>query len=176
MPATMTAVLITIDNGEPVPGRFETETEVIEYQSVTATKPDPNWTHTDAAGHWHAYATDGELPTLLARIRHVECAGGCDDEPCEGYDVTDWYCRICNEEVQPGRLPDTEPKSMPGRSHWWAEIESDREITGEHTVRITVGNRVAFGVVMARTVGMEGDMNGVRVKTRLDGIGPLGKR
>jgi hypothetical protein len=166
---------IRIDDGEPIAGRLEIETEVITYESITTTKPDMGWTMVDHLGHFHAYATDGELPTLIGRTRHVDCPGGCglDDEECEGYDVTDWFCRICDQPVEPKRLPDPGPHSMPGRSMWSVVAQGDREITGEVTVRIGPD---LFGVARAHTERMDGDGHSCVVTTRLDGISALGKR
>lgn len=171
---------ITIDNGAPMAGHFEIETEVISYRSSTATAPRMSWTQVDANGHWHAYAQDGELPTLTRRVRHVDCDftthPGDGLGECDGYDVSEWHCRICDEEIQPERVADTGEKSMPGRKSWSAEINPEREIKGDVTVRVKSGERVLFGVARASTASMEGDSNGIRITTRLDGIGPLGER
>ncbi|GIF14802.1 hypothetical protein [Actinoplanes teichomyceticus] len=177
-----TATMITINDGEPMPGSFAVEVAVIDYQSDTASKPDMAWTAVDDAGHFHAYATDGELPTLAARTRHVDCdgvhAGPVLDDVCDGYDVVDWHCRICGQEVQPERVPDRGPKQMPGRKHWHAEVVTSREITEDAvSVRIQQGGKLRFGVARPVLVSMESDgPNGVRVATRLHGDGPLGER
>lgn len=170
---------IIVDNGAPMPGHFAIDREVITYSSATATQPSMGWTQIDDQGHFHAYDEKGELPTLQARSRHVDCDGsscGIDDESCEGYDVTEWFCSICDQQIEPERLSDTGEKSMPGLMRWWAEINPEREIEGEVTVRVKSGDRVWFGVARAHTAAMEGDSNVFRITTRLDGIGPLGQR
>lgn len=183
MPTTTgTATEITLNSGTPMPGELHIEVDIITVESATATKPDPTWTHTDAAGHWHAYDNDGKLPTLEPRTRHVDCDGIHDfgdqaDEDCDGYDVTDWHCRICGEQVEPKRLPDRGPREIPGRKHWWVQLVTDREIAVDRAVvRVKVGDRLYFGVAAVRTESMEGDSHGFRVTSRIDGIGPLGER
>lgn len=176
---------VIIDNGPPMPGTFGIEREMIDVSSETGGwLPDPKWSCIDANGHWHAYTTDGKLPTLSAHVRHVDCDGthafgDMLEEECEGYDVTEYRCRICLDLVGPHRVPDGTAglrQFAPGRTSWWAEVITPREIKGECTVRLAIGKRFMFGVAVARMVGAEGDHQGVRVTTRLDGIGELGYR
>lgn len=174
---TFGSVKITIDNGQPMPGQLDVEYQIIDVTSATATKPAMSWTQVDDQGHWHAYDDKGELPTLVARPRHIECDGSCGGV-CEGegYDIVEYFCAICDQQIEPRRLPDTAPKSIPGRMTWTVRIEPEREITGKVTVRIAAGEKTMFGVAHARTVSMEGDGSRIRINTQLDGIGPLGER
>jgi hypothetical protein len=178
---------IVIDDGPPMPGTFGIEREMIDVSTATGgTLPDPKWEYVDVNGHWHAYTADDKLPTLGAHVRHVDCDGihafGDQlDEECEGYDVTEYRCRICLDLVEPHRIPDGTAgmrQFAPGRTSWWAEVVTPRVIDGEHTVRIILkgGGRVLFGVAFARQVSAEGDRNGLRVTTRLNGNGELGER
>jgi hypothetical protein len=64
--------------------------------------PDPAWTFTDSAGHFHAYDSDGKLPTLSAVLTHVDCDGSCGGI-CDGdgYSRTERQCPLCDEYVVP---------------------------------------------------------------------------
>ncbi len=176
---------IVIDNGPPLAGTFGIEQEMVDVSTANGGwLPDPAWEHVDANGHWHAFTVDGKLPTLAVHSRHVDCDGvhafgDMLDEECEGYDVTEYRCRVCLDLVAPHRIPDGTAglrQFAPGPTSWWAEVVTPREIKGECTVRITIGQRIMFGVAVARLAGAEGDHRGVRVTTRLDGIGELGYR
>lgn len=178
-------VQVIIDNGPPLAGTFGIEREMLDISTETGGwLPDPAWECIDANGHWHAFTADGKLPTLTERERHVDCDGlhlfgEPDDVNCEGYDVTEYRCRVCLDLVEPHRVPDGtagKRQFMPGRTSWWVEVVTGQQIEGEHTVRVIGTGRVLFGVVVARQVSAESDHNGVRVTTRLDGIGELGER
>ncbi len=165
---------VTINDGTPVAGELDIQTELIDITSSTATKPDPAWEHIDPAGHFHAYDRDGKLPTLVARSRHVACNGGCGDEgECEGYDVTDFYCLICDAEVQPKRIPDTEPKSAPGLTTWEVSVHQHLEIGQKVSVRLTYGDTMRFGVAQVVDVAVQFDRP---IISKLIGAGPLGQR
>jgi hypothetical protein len=171
---------ITINNGQPMHGQLNIEYQIIDVTSSDATKPAMNWTLIDDQGHFHAYATDGELPTLIRRVRHVGCEGAHDfldeDGECEGYDIAEYFCAICDQQIKPERVPDTGQKSIPGRMMWEVQIRPEREITGKVTVRITTGEKTLFGVADARTDAWSSGPNPVAFSTRLCGIGPLGER
>jgi hypothetical protein len=173
----MNTAWITIDNGPPTPGRIGTDTEVIVVESRVATKPDPTWEHIDERGHFHAYGKGEELPTLIPRSRHVECDGSCRGV-CggEGYDVTQHFCRICDELIEPERLPDHGPRSLPGRMSWNVEVQAHVANGAEVSIRAEVGDQVLFGAAVATHIDMEADWNGARVTTHLLGISPLGTR
>lgn len=173
---------ISIDGGPELPGTLTTEIEMIEVGMARATKPDPSWELVDILGHFHAYDEDGKLPTLVARTRHADCDGmhvaGFDQDPdtCEGYDVTEHFCAICDEQIKPGSIDDSGPRQIPGRTSWWAEITASRPIKGTVSVRMVSGGRVLFGVAEARVVSGEGGSDGMRLTSRLDGASPLGVR
>ena len=170
---------ITIDAGRTYLGTLIIEQGYEIIRSNIATKPDPGWEHIDTHGHFHAYDRDGKLPTLVARSRHVDCDGSCGGV-CggEGYDVTEWFCVICDEQVEPGRLDDHGPRQIPTRRDWLVKVENDAPITGDRvTVRIDAGNgTVMFGVAKAgRWQGTVG-FDRTELVTTLYSAGPLGTR
>lgn len=174
---------IIIDTLDPMPGELVVEVEAITYSSATDTRPSMSWVETDAAGHVHAYNEKGELPTLVGQLVHIDCndvhTGVLDDpdEPCEGYDVTEWHCAICDQEIKPQRLPDPGPKTMPGRRTWHVTVRPPKEITGKVTVWVRTGEVWHFGVAEARTESITlaaGDAP--LIVTRLDGVSALGRR
>lgn len=72
------------------------------YETYDSDVPDPAWTFTDAAGHFHAYDSDGKLPTLNMVATHLDCDGTCGGV-CDGdgYSRTDYQCLLCDEYVVP---------------------------------------------------------------------------
>jgi hypothetical protein len=170
---------IVIDGGRAQPGRLTIEQEIRRYATASATKPDPSWTLVDERGHFHAYDDDGELPTLNARTRHIDCDGHGEDEPaCEGYDITEWTCRICGIQVEPGRRDDSGERTMPGLKSWRAEIISDRPIdNGLVSVRALTADGMHFGTALATIRQAEQQASGgIRVTAELIGASPLGYR
>jgi hypothetical protein len=92
--------------------------ECEECDVTTMFEPDPNWQHTDSAGHYHARATDRPFyPTLVERKRlHEAYEYDGDGDDCR---MDEWYepylvCALCEEEIKPGVRPG-ERRSMPGR-------------------------------------------------------------
>lgn len=176
---------VIIDNGPPLSGTFGIEREMLDVSTATGGwLPDPAWECIDANGHWHAFTVDGRLPTLAKHSRHVDCDGIHDfgdmlDDDCDGYDVVEYRCRVCLDLVEPHRIPDGTAgirRLIPGRTSWWVEVVTAQQIDGEHTVRVVGTGRALFGVAVARMVSAEGDHTGMRVTTRLDGVGELGDR
>lgn len=174
---------VTINDGPVLAGRLEVTQQIIDVSTAMATKPDLGWELIDANGHFHAYASDGKLPTMITKSRHVDCdLSHEDDDPwgeddCEGYDVTEHFCRVCDELVDPKRLPTSGQRSMPGLKSWVITVVGDRQIEGPVSVRFAIDGKVYFGVAQALTDSMEGGSDGrVRVTTRLHGNSPLGER
>lgn len=130
MPTTATRrYTLTLDGHPPMPvAEFEMEPPPVTYvRSEGAAKPSTLWRHTDEHGHEHRWV-DGELPTLTATTRHVECDGSCGGV-CEGegYDVTVWHCSACGDEVEPGRVPDYAARNVgtpivTGPATGWATV------------------------------------------------------
>lgn len=90
-------------------GTLTVQQEGIAVEGRTS-KPNPEWTHTDEAGHWHAWSGDGRLPTLDSRP--VPCDGMCGDP---GHTDTEWFCPLCQEVVKPWYVNAYESKVIPGR-------------------------------------------------------------
>ena len=175
-----TTTTASIDNGPDVPADLTITQDQIDVTSALATKPDPEWTYVDQRGHFHAYDEDGKLPTLRTRIERTPCPGGCDDPGCDGYTVTHHHCVICGEEVEPRRVHDFEPKTVPGLTHWTLVVDQGIPQGQQVSVRVRSGAPAdpieVFGVAMV--VGVEAMMVGDQWRTQstLDGVGPLGKR
>lgn len=163
---------VTINNGAPTPGRLDIRTEVVEIRSLTSTKPDLNWTHIDAAGHFHAYAHDGALPTLARSVRRVACNGECGDSGCEGYETVEYGCLICNAEVIPERIADEPTKSIPGPVSWEVLVEQYVDLGQEVSIRVVTDNGTYFGV--AAPVSLEAE-HGRPPVTKLTGVSALGQ-
>lgn len=109
---TATAEVI-IDGDGPYPCEVKITQQVETVISMSATKPDARWSHTDSRGHFHAFAEGGKLPTLRREDVHVPCDGSCGFEGgCEGYTVPKYYCEICNETVEPRYEPDYEARTV----------------------------------------------------------------
>lgn len=174
---------ITIDADRTYPGVLIIEQQYEIISSDIATKPDPQWEHIDSHGHFHAYDQDGKLPTLAGRARHIDCDGihtgpYAPEAPCEGYDITEWFCTICDEQIKPGHVDDHGPRSIPTRKDWTIKVESDRPITGD---KVTVRADMSHGMVMfgvAHVGGWEGTISSdhSQVFTTLYSASPLGTR
>lgn len=160
----------SIDNGPAIPAELTVETEQIDVTPSVETKPDPKWTYTDPAGHFHAWTDSGELPTLTTRTEHVPCG---DDDCCEGYDEPYYVCAICGVEVEPGTITTT-PSSRryePGRKSWTVKVQG--HVTAERvSVRIAAEDRTVFGIATPVDV----DPSGTGARTTLVGVSPLGYR
>lgn len=89
------------------------ESDVEMVRTAMGSKPDESWKHTDPHGHVHKYVRDAEgvprLPSLEARERHVDCDGSCGG--CEGYSITEWFCRECGDQEEPGFRHDYEAEN-----------------------------------------------------------------
>lgn len=173
---------IRINNDPPRAGVLTVEVEAIEV--TTLTKPDPSWSTVDRAGHFHATAPVQErglrrveYPTLDVRSVHHDCAGCEDDEECEGYDVSEYACRICGETVSPGVLANMFREMAPGRTYWSVEVSGGADLMayqGETvTVRATAGGRTHLGIAHGSYVNAEGGSDGIRARLTLVGAGPI---
>lgn len=112
---------ISLDDG-PSLRVIEERTEGPEYdyiRSRDAVMPDPNWVFVDSYGHEHRWAStdrrDGgrpeALPSLVRTFRHVDCDGTCPNWDCDGYDVPEWHCVLCGDQVEPGCKPDYQART-----------------------------------------------------------------
>lgn len=165
---------VVVDSGEAAPGTLTIEVEEVDVTSMRPTYgPDPEWTYTDLAGHFHAWSSE-TLPTL----ERVEVVIGRDDE---GDPITErtYRCRACAEDIEPGRITVRrafERETMPGRSSWsvTVSIPHGRAIgyATRHSVRVMhlAGEHFGFARGTALTD------SGVAYSMTLIGDGPLGSR
>lgn len=136
---------------------------------------DEGWSFSDAAGHFHAYNTQQvPFPTLTSEQVHVPCDGSCGGI-CEGegYDVTKYSCRICNEEIEPGLIHGEYSVSIPGRSSWEAKVRTRDQLptAGLVSVRLVADEVELFGV--AQVVGVTVSPDGMTAD--LVGASELGR-
>jgi hypothetical protein len=115
-----------INNGPGWPCQLRTETERIDV-STAGPKVDTRWTHTDGAGHYHAYNQRAEgqrdrYPTLVTRTEVVPCAIPEHDEDCDGANITHWHCAICDEELTPGLIPGPHYATTDGPMSWTVKV------------------------------------------------------
>ena len=113
------------------------------YESVEGSEPDPRWSVTDSQGHEHRWMLPlaekdlqkASIPTAVRSTRHVDCDGsGFHMEAyCEGYDVTEWHCVHCGEEIRPEyRRATFQVKSREGHYELtvqWEPAPVDGEVT-----------------------------------------------
>ena len=117
----------SIDGSDPVPCELEITREMIDVPSGLPTrKPDPSWELVDKKGHYHAFTTDGKLPTLSEETVMMPCPGGCGDRTCEGTPVTRYRCRICKKKIRPNWISefDSLNKQIPGRMDWSVAVRN----------------------------------------------------
>ncbi len=159
---TLSGIGISIDGGPIVAGAIDVHQEWIDASTMTASKPDPNWTYVDAHGHFHAYDDDGKLPTLETKSRHIELSDAEDQqnydnahdemldpddyEIYEGYDEQFFACRICGEEIEPKRVPDNPERMIPGRKSWTVEVETALRRGTDVSIVAKMEGRTVFGV------------------------------
>jgi len=167
-----TPAMVSINGADPVPGEVSVETEMIDVSTMTASRPDMRWEYVDAAGHFHAYDNDGNLPTLVRR----------DDNPRsvaeEYYDdeYVPWHleCDLCGEEIQPQRLADDPHRTIPGRTTFTVTVQA-KVPQGRFSVVATTPDRVWFGVGEGHVVRAESFGAGVTV-TSMVWCGPMSWR
>lgn len=163
---------LTID-GVPVAGTLSMDQEWIDVSVSAESRPDPSWELRDAAGHFHAWAEDGTLPTLKSVAVHMLCSECGKDDCCDGWDSTERRCILCDEVVKPTWIVDTNPpwRQMPGRKDWVAEVAYEVPIgRSVSIVLVTEGHTYfGFGKAFSSTVSPDGP------SSRLQ-CGPMSKR
>lgn len=180
----MITALIRIDGETPARmGNLEVVQESVGVTSLTASKPNLAWTFRDAAGHFHAFAKDGSLPTLAtSSIHDPGCIGNCEDLDYEFQCGVrhPYVCRVCGEEIKPERTPDPGPHYMPGRKSWsvlvyGVDLEFGQEvsITAEDSA---TGRVWAFGVAKVGPRNVRSNGATLQTETLLYGQGELGNR
>lgn len=133
---------VLIDGCEPLACAVSIVAEQIETTSAYGcTKPDVGWTFVDAAGHFHAWAADGTLPTL-----HV---------PKKRY-----RCVICGEKISPRTIyvPGSSFRTFkPGRKEITLQVIASVEPARVVSVHIPDGPMSGFGAGTVRGHLQEGD-------------------
>lgn len=153
---------IFINERGPHLGTLNIETEAIDVTMGRDTyKLDPQWTFVDKAGHFHAVAEDGKLPTLEQYEKHLNCdgscAGACSDE---GYTETRHRCRACRKRVKPAYVVDVPggmKRVMPGLTSWVATVRTRTAWTADVSIRATARGRTMFGLASPRMVQADAD-------------------
>lgn len=162
---------VRINSGDPVPGLLRIEQEMIQEQT-NLPQPDMGWTFIDAAGHFHAFSADRELPTLDAHREHKPCDGSCGGL-CggEGFDEVWYSCRICQEKIKPGSVAGPHTFTVPGFKHWSVTARWPVSVSGgiQASLLMRTTRGTYFGVGKVTGVDIDGNVE-------FDGYGPLGKR
>lgn len=158
-------------NGVEHQGELCITTEVIDITASTRSEPDPNWTYTDAEGHFHACDVNGKYPTL----EYVETEGEWCDTCNERHGTTLLVCKLCLDEVTPGtRWASTGRKMRNGPTSWRVNVMGVNFRVGEK-VSIRVGQETGptlFGI--AEVVNTELQLGELTIAD-LVGIGELGR-
>lgn len=96
-----------------------------------AQMPDPTWTFTDGAGHFHAYDSAGKLPTLGRVVTHLDCDGTCGGV-CdgEGYSKIEYQCPLCDEYVKPRTVRGQ--RHVSGPTIYTAQASGPRDLMDLH--------------------------------------------
>jgi hypothetical protein len=183
---------VSINNGEPLPGRLTITQDWIRVRFEHSTKPDPSWAFVDDAAHWHAFAEPeddtktAELPTLDRKRVEVPCDGSCGGV-CDGtYSIARFTCRVCGQEVEPRWISDEDArdvgKLIPGLKDWELEVESyDRilryQVNDKLSIRMDADAGTFFGIGLAADHSTQySSSEGVHSKVTIYSAGPLGKR
>lgn len=176
---------IFINEKGPYRGTLRVETDRIDVTMAgNSYKPDPEWTHVDKAGHFHAFAGDRSLPTLERYEKHLNCDGSCGGV-CEGegWTETRYRCRACGKRVKPGYVVDVPggtPRTIPGRTSWGVTVETvEPPPTGTVSVRCGsagLAGRDWFGLAEGRVSQITSSSSGQTYTYDLSGVTELGRR
>jgi len=98
-------------------------------------RPDPDWQHTDRAGHQHR-REDGAYPTLQAVDGPTYWCPDCRDE----HEDRHYECRICGEAIIPGLVgPSPFREFIPGMTSYWL---NDEPITEDRYLELVATYRM----------------------------------
>jgi hypothetical protein len=139
-------IQIIIDNEPPTKGEFSIEVEQVEISSF-GSDPDPNWTFIDTHGHFHAYTADMKLPTLDERAEWHEYFEPDEETGETGYTTLHLHCRICDEEIRPGRIDRGGYRRFAaGRTSWTVRVNGEGALRDKKSVRIIHSDQMHFGI------------------------------
>jgi hypothetical protein len=136
--------------------------------------PDMQWFALDKAGHFHAFADDGTLPTLDEEQVVVPCDGtSCGNwaDECEGTTKTVYRCKICKKKVKPQWTTsvDTFRKTAPGRRTTEIEFKVTGPVPFVHgdllSFRVDYPEAHAFGI--AQVINLQGELSTVVTSWRV---------
>lgn len=160
--ASLRGVTVVVDNGEPMPGDFNIEVEQIDVTLGADThKPDPSWSFVDSHGHYHAWSTEGTLPTthlVEVPVDEDEAEEDPPADPAEPDDFGDWVddepirerrCILCGDPVEPKTLvdiPGGTKQFMPGLTRYEVVVYGEVHAHGGGvSLRVETPASVYFG-------------------------------
>jgi hypothetical protein len=128
-----------VPDPEPAPDWPEGWTFRVERDRIEVTsnlpRPDPNWQHTDQAGHQH-HREDNAYPTLRAVDEPTYWCADCGDD----HTRSRYECRICGETITPGLVgPSAFREFIPGMASYWL---NDQPITEDRYLELIATYRL----------------------------------
>lgn len=141
-------------------------------------RPDPDWSWTDPAGHYHATNTGTESPPWPTLRQSVMISDDIGD-----LTAGTWACSICGWEVEPGMILDQPALSLstePGRRRWRMNARFPNGCLGALrpgelvSVRAVLGDRTLFGVFKITLMSTTEPSTVQRIEAT--STGPLGTR
>lgn len=138
---------VSVDAGAERACSLQITTHMVDVSTFSGvTEPDPAWTLVDAAGHFHAWDHQGNLPTLREHTVWTAYDVPDEDTGATGYETTTMRCRICDVPVEPGTVTthDVGKQLTPGRTEWL--IEFDGTAPYECSLVVRTPDKVFFGV------------------------------
>jgi hypothetical protein len=130
--------------------------------------PDPAWSHTDDAGHFHAYDSNGKLPTLRKTFVNVGCDGTCGGV-CdgEGFNRATYECVLCDSLVEPATRRGSTP--VGGSTTYTAEVSGPLDLAGfdGEEVSFTCSFGFGRGGLIVREVTQSSDFDRVHASVEL---------
>jgi hypothetical protein len=171
----------SVNGGPAVLGELRIDEQVEWVRSERATKPDPTWELVDEAGHFHAFDEGGKLPTLIATSVPMPCDGSCGGV-CggEGYTVTRYTCRACEQEIEPRWIPDMAARTtgvpVPLMKEWTLVLRGDHDLAELPHDRVSIRGQDGFGFGWVADRHMTHDLHGTAAEVTISGDGPWAKR
>lgn len=121
------------------------------------TEADPEWQHTDAAGHVHRYEREYDggwaTPTLIKRTRTVH-----DEYEGDSWEETYLACLECGEEIEPGRRRVHQPMIAHGFSGEYAGRVPAELLPTTGCQEIELGNYIPGITGKARLISVNIEM------------------
>lgn len=105
-----------------------------DVQEVTGffSKPDLNWKYKDKKGHvhkWFGKGDDAWIPTAkIVAVEEPEMCGECGTPTGEMIEVDRYFCKKCEEEIEPGYLTSLETKHYPLPTKFEVEMTLEKRL------------------------------------------------